>query len=199
MGNVEEPALFTLDSEGAELYLAKLFSGPSERSRYRAPVGAALMLADAATQKASLEALDKMGDGSTKAPPSMAIECVERLLRLYLDGKPPTLDLVLWDREGYIHGWPLNQHGQADAAQGSFPETVRTLAEALRSLAAALPDWRELLERYAATLDRLLNESRRYAEEIARQRAASQGWLRKLRKSGTVAAQLISLGFTDFH
>lgn len=194
MADAEEPALFTLSAHDAAARIAQMFSGAAARSMFRVPVGAALMLAEAATQKLSLHALRTRESGCL--PPTDTFETVEQLVAMYLEGEPATLDSVLWDQEGYVHGWPLDQDGRAHARQGSFPETVRALAQALRTLSPCLPDWRELLESHAIALETILHNSRKHAELVAQQRVASQSWLSRLRKPRSIAAELVSLGFT---
>lgn len=194
MADAEEPALFTLSAHDAASRTAQMFSGAAASSMFRVPVGAALMLAEAATQKLSLHALRTGESGCL--PSTDTFETVERLVSMYLEGEPTILDSVLWDQEGYIHGWPLDQEGRAHARQGSFPETVRALAQALRAMSSCLPDWRELLESQAVILETILRNSRKHAELVAQRRVASQSWLSRLRKPRSVATELISLGFT---
>ncbi|MGA7539545.1 MAG: hypothetical protein WBW93_12355 [Steroidobacteraceae bacterium] len=193
MENVEEPALFKLTAHEATARLDEMFAAEATRVPYRVAVAAALMLAEAATQKITVEVFSS--GASERLPPQSIMEGVERLTKFYFEGTPMRIDLVMWDAEGYIFGWCTDQNGQPYVGLGSFPDTVSMLAQTLRTLAACTPDWREPLERHAATLEQMLAKSRKHAELVARQRVASQGWLSRFRKPMSVGNEMLSLGF----
>ena len=195
MHETNERSLFTLSAPEAQVRLIEIFAGAGARSVYQIPLARALMLAEAAAQKASLEALQHPERRAAMAPSSV-LKTVEQLVALYFDGDPPAVDLLLWDPEGFIQGWPIGKDGHVPPDAVALPATVRALAHALRSLATSLPDWSELLEKHAAVLEQLLRTSRARALAIAAQRVDGRPWWRRLLRKRAVAREMASLGFT---
>ncbi len=195
MNETNERSLFTLSASEAQIRLIEIFAGAGANSVYRVPVARALLLAEAAAQKASLEALQHAERRAAMAAPA-TFKTVERLVALYFEGDPAAIDLVLWDREGFIHGWSFAKGQTVTADTVAYPATVGELRSALRSFAPQLPDWCELLEQHAVGLEQLLDTSRTRALAIAGQRVAERPWWRRVLRKRAIAREMASLGFT---
>jgi len=195
MNETNERSLFTLSASEAQIRLIEIFAGTGANSVYQVPVARALMLGEAAAQKASLEALQHAERRAATAPTSV-LKTVEQLVGLYFDGTPARIDLLTWDREGFIHGWSISERGRAAPDAVAFPSTVHALAQALRALATPLADWCELLEQHAVGLEQLLDTSRTRALAIAAQRVAERPWWHRVLRKRAIAREMVSLGFT---
>lgn len=194
MNQPDERSLFTLSAPEAQERLEEIFADVGVGSVYQLPLARALMLAEAAGQKVTLEALQH-ADRRASLPPTSVLKTVEQLVALYFDGEPARIDLLVWDREGFIHGWSAAKGDPASAGTVAYPTTVRELTLALRALGASLPDWSELLEQYAMTLQTLLKASRARALVIAEQRVAQRRWWQRLFRWRVRAREMASLGF----
>ena len=195
MSESSERSLFTLGATDAQERMDEIFAGAGATSVYQLPFARALMLAEAAAQKASLEALQHLERRAAMAPPT-TFKTVEQLIALYFDGTPAGIDLLVWDREGFIHGWSFAKGEPVTANTVSYPATVCDLRSALRSFVPQLSDWATLLEQHAAALEQLLDTSRTRALAIAAQRVERRPWWRRLLKKRAVAREMASLGFT---
>lgn len=200
MNTTEKKPLFELTAPELEEELMDMFRTLNTSHPIRCEVAAALLAAEAATQKLSLEAFDEVckrgGDSEPFEAFGTVFEAVESLNGFLLDGAQQSrLDLVLWDAAGYVHGWFVDQSGRLDVQFGSCPEVVAKLAATLRDLAQLEQEWRAPLERRAMNLALLVQLSREKAELRARARVESQSWLRKLISPTTLERELLSLGF----
>lgn len=194
MSQSNEPSLFTLDARAAQERLDEIFASVGAGSVYQLPLARALMLAEAAGQKVTLEALQH-ADRRASLPPTSVLKTVEQLIALYFDGEPAGIDLLVWDREGFIHGWSFAKGKTPSANAVAYPATVSELVSALRSLASALSDWSALLEKHAMTLDGLLEASRARALVIAAQRVDRRPWAQRLLRARAIAREMAGLGF----
>jgi len=195
---MEKKALFELTASELEEELSRMFQPLGPNHPIRCSVAAALVVAEAATQRISLKSFDRVDDsGKCNWPEFLALEeefkVVEALNRyLILEGR---LDTVLWDAAGYIHGWFLDTGDHLDVQYGSCPEVVAKLTSALQALAQCENEWRPLLEQYAANLASLVRLAREKAELQARAGVESQSWWRKLLFPTSLERELLSLGF----
>ena len=196
MNQPDERSLFTLNAPEAQERLDEIFAGIGAASIYQVPLARALMLAEAAAQKASLEALQHT-ERRASLPPTAIFKGVEQLVELYFDGEPAVIDLLIWDREGFIHGWSFAKGETPSADCVAYPATVGELVSALRSLASALPDWGALLEKHAMTLDGLLEASKARALMIAAQRVDRRRWAQRLFRTRAITREMAGLGFLE--
>ena len=194
MNQPDERSLFTLSAPEAQERLDEIFADVGAGSVYQLPLARALMLAEAAGQKVTLEVLQH-ADRRASLPPTSVLKTVEQLIALYFDGKPAGIDLLVWDREGFIHGWSFAKGKTPSANAVAYPATVSELVSALRSLASALPDWDALLEKYAMTLDGLLEASKARALAVATQRVDRRPWAQRLFRTRAIVREMAGLGF----
>ena len=193
--------LFELAPAECEDRLEEVFRQAMVGSPIASAVTAALMVAEATSQRIALMALDRIDHkGQCEWPEYLAIPqdsftFVEDFTSYLLSGKPARIGLVTWDSAGYLHGWYLTEEGYPDVLRGPCPETVRKLSEVLRQFVACDEEWRPLLERHAEGLDALWSKGREKAEAVARKRVASQGLLAKVLKRTSLERELLSLGF----
>lgn len=200
MSTTEKKPLFELTATELEEELSGMFRPFSANHPIRCEVGAALMAAEASTQRLALQAFEKVGtpeEGNGPGHDALGpvFETVETLNGFLLEGQPTRIDLVLWDAAGFIHGWFVDQRGRPDIQLGSCPEVVAKLAVALQALAPYDQAWRPMLERRAASLASLVRLAREKAELQARAKVESQSWFRKLISPTSLERELQSLGF----
>ncbi|MGH8132562.1 MAG: hypothetical protein ACRETP_04920 [Steroidobacteraceae bacterium] len=137
------------------------------------------------------------------ALPSDVFETIEKLTKLLFEPQksikvqPLRLDLVSWDKEGYIFGWYLDTQGKPTVGIGSCAQTGNLISQVLRALAPSDPEWCIMLERRAADLQELLSVSREQALRVAAARVASQGWLTRLWRPTTLDKEMLSLGYDE--
>jgi hypothetical protein len=200
MNQREAKPLFELSCADLERELTVMFEPLRAEHPIRCQVVVALMAAQATTQRLALAAFRHMNDEVQSHARDAEVlgsvfETVEAINEYMLAGEPSRIDLMLWDTDGYIGGWFVNQHGRPDTQMGSCPQLVSNLSAALQILAQHESDWRPALERYADGLVALLRSSREKAEVRARANVDSQGWLKKHLSPTTAERELISLGF----
>lgn len=196
----EKKPLFELTASDLEEELSAMFEPFRASHPLRCEVAAALMAAEATSQRICLRVVAPQvgasgANGQTLDALGEVFNNFEALNGYLLDGTPSRIDLVLWDAAGYIHGWFLDEHGRADVQWGSCPEVIANLASMLQALAQFDQDWKAMLERRAASLASLVRLAREKAEIQARGKVESQGWLKKLASPTSLERELLSLGF----
>lgn len=208
MNEAEEPVLFQLGATECEEQLSRMFANVRSSFPIRTVVGEALLVAEAAAQRVSLNQLKNINTPSVSfAAPPDAFETIDRLTKLLFEPLEPQIlvkgeslcgiDLMRWDTEGYVFGWYLDQQGKPHLGIGSCAHTVNLIAQALSALAPCDPEWIALLERHAQKLQELLASSRNRALRVAAERVASQGWFSRLWKPTSIDREMLSLGFDE--
>lgn len=200
MSSTGKKALFELTATEVEQELSDMFKPFSANHPIRCEVGAALLAAEASTQRLALQALERVGtaegnNGTGHDELGVVFNTVEALNEFMLEGKPSRIDLVLWDAAGYVNGWFVDQRGRPDTRFGSCPEVVAKLAAALQALAPYAQDWQPMLERRAASLASLVRLAREKAELQVRAKVKSQSWFGRLTSPTSLERELLSLGF----
>jgi len=207
MDETNEIALFRLSAIECDERIAHMSAPYVTAYPVRCAVAAALMVAEAATQRIALtlgrRVTSQIPWPEYESLPEGSFEFVEKLMEVLfepkadLEGQPLRIDLVSWDAAGYIFGWYLDDQDKPFIGPGSCPETVRKLAAALWAFAPCDVEWRSMLERHATVLNGLWLRSRERAELLAAEKVASQSWWSKLTKPTTMNKELLSLGFGD--
>ena len=201
MTTVKKKPLFEMASSEIEGELEAMFEPLRERFPIRYQVGCALMAAEIAAQRFALKAMDSQFDASGAQKMDMgalaaATQASEEVYACLIgDGQGSRLDGVLWDAEGYVHGWFLGDAGRPAPQLGSCPENIARLAVALQIYAEIEDVWRLWLTKQAVGLAALLKLSREKAYITARERVAAKGWWRRLIAATTVEREMVSLGF----
>jgi hypothetical protein len=170
--------LYQLPPAECEVRLERMAGGIRRSEPIKGAFVEALLLAEAATQRLALHALDEGAPAREIVVARRAIDAtafVEWLLGFTLESKPPRIDLLLWDAQGHVHGWFLDDDG-GHLMKCSCPEAVLDLGRALALFADGDPEWRDLLVSRAQEMLGLWRMGRDRTSLAERQARSGQSW-----------------------